>query len=147
MTNDKERPDCNSQFQRHYRWNFFKNLKLPKGHSWELIPLLAIKTALLFSISFMCYHRMFVTTIDVTLRDYHRFEIPSVPRFFDLRNPRVLKLWYTKKLKPAIHLDNRYRLMRHEPMLDADGKETDEIGEDDSIDIEELLRQQEKAPE
>ncbi|KAF7382009.1 hypothetical protein HZH66_013441 [Vespula vulgaris] len=34
---------------------------------------------------------MFVTTIDVTLRDYHRFEIPSVPRFFDLRNPRVLK--------------------------------------------------------
>ncbi|KAF7383037.1 hypothetical protein HZH68_014886 [Vespula germanica] len=57
------------------------------------------------------------------------------------------KLWYTKKLKPAIHLDNRYRLMRHEPMLDADGKETDEIGEDDSIDIEELLRQQEKAPE
>nr|KAF7398019.1 hypothetical protein H0235_016027 [Vespula pensylvanica] len=35
MTNDKERPDCNSQFQRHYRWNFFKNLKLPKGHSWE----------------------------------------------------------------------------------------------------------------
>ncbi|KAF7383042.1 hypothetical protein HZH68_014891 [Vespula germanica] len=35
MTNDKEKPDCNSQFQRHYRWNFFKNLKLPKGHSWE----------------------------------------------------------------------------------------------------------------
>ncbi|KAL2749585.1 hypothetical protein V1477_002525 [Vespula maculifrons] len=58
---------------------------------YVLIPLLAIKTALLFTISFMCYHRMFVTTIDVTLRDYHRFEIPSVPRFFDLRNPRVLK--------------------------------------------------------
>lgn len=34
------------------------------------------------------------------------------------------------ELKPAIHLDNRYRLMRHEPMLDADGKKTDEIGED-----------------
>ncbi|TGZ52533.1 Uncharacterized protein DBV15_07946 [Temnothorax longispinosus] len=32
--------------------------------------------------------------------------------------------------KPAIHLDNRYRLMRHEPMLDADGNETDQIGED-----------------
>ncbi|KAF7383039.1 hypothetical protein HZH68_014888 [Vespula germanica] len=59
--------------------------------TFQLIPLLAIKTALLFTISFMCYHRMFVTTIDVTLRDYHRFEIPSVPRFFDLRNPRVLK--------------------------------------------------------
>ncbi|KAL2713472.1 hypothetical protein V1478_017170, partial [Vespula squamosa] len=54
------------------------------------------------------------------------------------------KLWYTKKINPAIHLDNRYRLMRHEPMLDADGKETNEIGEDDSVDIEDLLRAEEK---
>ncbi|KAK1130309.1 hypothetical protein K0M31_018445 [Melipona bicolor] len=36
------------------------------------------------------------------------------------------------KLKPAIHLDNRYRLMRNEPMLDADGNETDQIGEDET---------------
>jgi len=35
------------------------------------------------------------------------------------------------KLKPAINLDNRYRLMRHEPMLDAEGNVTTELGEDD----------------
>lgn len=35
-------------------------------------------------------------------------------------------------VKPAIHLDNRYRLMRGEPMLDANGNETDEIGEDET---------------
>ncbi|KAL2713469.1 hypothetical protein V1478_017167, partial [Vespula squamosa] len=63
------------------------------------LPLFAIKAALLISITFMCYQRMFVTTIDVTLRDYHRFEIPSVPRFFDLRNPRVLKEYEKKKRK------------------------------------------------
>lgn len=33
-----------------------------------------------------------------------------------------------REWKPAIHLDNRYRLMRHEPMLDADGNKTDKIG-------------------
>nr|KAF7398013.1 hypothetical protein H0235_016021 [Vespula pensylvanica] len=75
-------------------------------------------------------------------------ETPRRSRMYGYGRPTNSgRLWYTKKLKPAIHLDNRYRLMRHEPMLDADGKETDEIGEDDSIDIEELLRQQEKAPE
>lgn len=35
-------------------------------------------------------------------------------------------------LHPAIHLDNRYRLMRREPMLDADGNETTEIGRDET---------------
>ncbi|XP_071574285.1 uncharacterized protein [Temnothorax nylanderi] len=84
----------------------------------------------MLAIPFMAYHRLFVTTIDVQLTDYQRFEIPSVPRFFDLRNPRTLKLITLTEWKPAIHLDNRYRLMRHEPMLDADGNETDQIGED-----------------
>ncbi|KZC07951.1 hypothetical protein WN55_09014 [Dufourea novaeangliae] len=37
-----------------------------------------------------------------------------------------------QELKPAIHLDNRYRLMRNEPMLDAEGRETDCIGEDET---------------
>ncbi|KYN05272.1 hypothetical protein ALC62_03795 [Cyphomyrmex costatus] len=41
------------------------------------------------------------------------------------------QLFQFKEWKPAIHLDNRYRLMRHEPMLDADGNVTDVLGEDD----------------
>lgn len=36
------------------------------------------------------------------------------------------------ELKPAIYLDNLYRLMRKEPMLDADGNKIDEIGEDET---------------
>ncbi|KAI4482202.1 hypothetical protein M0804_008753 [Polistes exclamans] len=52
------------------------------------------------------------------------------------------QLWHRKKLKPAIHLDNRYRLMRHEPMLDANGNETNEIGEDDTISIDDLLEEE-----
>lgn len=42
----------------------------------------------------------------------------------------LFQLIQFKEWKPAIHLDNRYRLMRHEPMLDADGKVTDVLGED-----------------
>lgn len=38
----------------------------------------------------------------------------------------------THDWKPAIHLDNRYRLMRGEQMLDALGNPTDEIGEDET---------------
>ncbi|XP_071627465.1 uncharacterized protein [Temnothorax longispinosus] len=97
---------------------------------FQLIPLVFVQTCVMLAIPFMAYHRLFVTTIDVQLTDYQRFEIPSVPRFFDLRNPRTLKLITLTEWKPAIHLDNRYRLMRHEPMLDADGNETDQIGED-----------------
>ncbi|XP_076681606.1 uncharacterized protein LOC143375886 [Andrena cerasifolii] len=84
---------------------------------------------------------MFVTTIDVNFDKYQRFEIPSIPRFFDLRNPRHLKLMKMQELKPAIHLDNRYRLMRLESMLDADGNETDSIGEDETAppDLEEAF--------
>lgn len=46
-----------------------------------------------------------------------------------------------REWKPAIHLDNRYRLMRHEPMLDADGNVTEEIGEDETAPptLEEVL--------
>lgn len=42
------------------------------------------------------------------------------------------QLMQLQELKPAIHLDNRYRLMRKEPMLDASGRETDTIGEDET---------------
>ncbi|KOX70107.1 hypothetical protein WN51_04847 [Melipona quadrifasciata] len=49
-----------------------------------------------------------------------------------LCNKSVVKIIKRHKLKPAIHLDNRYRLMRNEPMLDADGNETDQIGEDET---------------
>ncbi|CAL7939266.1 unnamed protein product [Xylocopa violacea] len=61
------------------------------------------------------------------------FEFSRFPR----RRKKIVKvvvenLIKTREWKPAIHLDNRYRLMRNEPMLDADGKETDQIGEDDS---------------
>ncbi|KYM82663.1 hypothetical protein ALC53_06838 [Atta colombica] len=41
----------------------------------------------------------------------------------------LFQLIQFQKPQPAIHLDNRYRLMRHEPMLDADGNVTDVIGE------------------
>ncbi|XP_046828475.1 uncharacterized protein LOC124428465 [Vespa crabro] len=92
-------------------------------------------------------HLVSISFFAFSLKDYHRFEIPSVPRFFDLRNPRVLKLWHTKKPQPAIHLDNRYRLMRHEPMLDVDGNETNEIGEDDMIDIKDPPKEGEKDRE
>ncbi|XP_072759193.1 uncharacterized protein [Anoplolepis gracilipes] len=98
--------------------------------NWELIPLAFVSTCAALAVPFMTYHRLFVSTIDVQMTDYQRFEIPSVPRFYDLRNPRSLKLITFTEYKPAIHLDNRYRLMRHEPMLDAEGKETNKIGED-----------------
>ncbi|KYN27555.1 hypothetical protein ALC57_03055 [Trachymyrmex cornetzi] len=97
---------------------------------WELIPLVLFNACVMLAVPSMIYHRFFVTTIDVQLTDYQRFEIPSVPRFYDLRNPRSLKLIQLKEWKPAIHLDNRYRLMRHEPMLDADGNVTNMLGED-----------------
>ncbi|XP_034181579.1 uncharacterized protein LOC117604995 [Osmia lignaria lignaria] len=100
--------------------------------NWVLMPLVLIKICVLTSAALLAAHRLFWTTIDVRLYDYYRFEIPPVPRFFDLRNPRPLKLVKLQRLCPAIHLDNRYRLMRHEPMLDADGKETKEIGKDES---------------
>ncbi|XP_018316325.1 uncharacterized protein [Mycetomoellerius zeteki] len=97
---------------------------------WELIPLVLLNACVMLAVPSLIYHRLFITTIDVQLTDYQRYEIPSVPRFYDLRNPRILKLIQFKEWKPAIHLDNRYRLMRHEPMLDADGKVTDVLGED-----------------
>ncbi|XP_076761892.1 uncharacterized protein LOC143429923, partial [Xylocopa sonorina] len=98
---------------------------------FQIIPLLALEACVLLSIPILASHRIFFTTIDVRIAGYHRFEIPSVPTFFDLRNPRVLKLIKFRDWKPTIHLDNRYRLMRNEPMLDANGRETDRIGEDD----------------
>ncbi|XP_011064657.1 PREDICTED: uncharacterized protein LOC105152218 [Acromyrmex echinatior] len=97
---------------------------------FQLLPLVVLSTCAMIAMPSMAYHRLFITTIDVQLTDYQRFEIPSVPRFYDLRNPRSLKIIKFKKWKPAIHLDNRYRLMRQEPMLDADGNVTNELGED-----------------
>ncbi|XP_067210425.1 uncharacterized protein [Linepithema humile] len=97
---------------------------------FEIIPVVFIQACSLIGMPLMMAHRAFVTTIDVQLTSYQRFEIPSVPRFFDLRKPRSLKFITFAKVDPAIHLDNRYRLMRNEPMLDADGKETDRIGDD-----------------
>ncbi|XP_050449821.1 uncharacterized protein LOC126850654 [Cataglyphis hispanica] len=96
----------------------------------ELIPLAFLTVWSSATICFWTYHRLFISTIDVQMTQYARYEIPSVPKFFDLRNPRSLKILTFTHYKPAIHLDNRYRLMRHEPMLDADYKETDQIGED-----------------
>lgn len=53
----------------------------------------------------------------------------------------MFQLRKTVDWKPAIHLDNRYRLMRHEPMLDADGNVTDQIGEDENAgSLEDLLQ-------
>ncbi|XP_036151326.1 uncharacterized protein LOC118648898 [Monomorium pharaonis] len=96
----------------------------------EFIPLICLQACMMFAMPLFALHRLFVTTIDVQMTDYQRFEIPSVPKFFDLRKPRTLKFITLTPLKPAIHLDNRYRLMRHEPMLDADGNRTNVIGED-----------------
>jgi hypothetical protein len=42
------------------------------------------------------------------------------------------------KYEPAIHLDNRYRLMAGLPMLDADGNETTEIGIDNTASVWDL---------
>ncbi|XP_011690513.1 PREDICTED: uncharacterized protein LOC105451640 [Wasmannia auropunctata] len=109
------------------RRNLFRIEGIKKHY--EMVPLLILQTCAFFAMPFWSYHRMFLTTIDVQLTEYQRFEIPSKPRFFDLRNPRSMKLiTFGKEWKPAIHLDNRYRLMRHEPMLDAYGNVTDKIG-------------------
>ncbi|XP_032675238.1 uncharacterized protein LOC116846028 isoform X2 [Odontomachus brunneus] len=59
--------------------------------NWQLIPLAVLHACMMIAIPFIACHRLFVTTIDVQLTDYQRFEIPSVPRFFDLRKPRSLK--------------------------------------------------------
>ncbi|XP_076227756.1 uncharacterized protein LOC143175014 [Nomia melanderi] len=115
--------------------------------NWSVIPLLMIEACVLVSIPLIALHRMFVTTIDVKLGGRSRYEIPSIPRFYDLRNPRSLKLMQLQELKPAIHLDNRYRLMRKEPMLDANGCETDTIGEDETAppDLKEAFEQRLKC--
>ncbi|XP_053996577.1 uncharacterized protein LOC128886040 isoform X2 [Hylaeus anthracinus] len=112
------------------KFNLFSIKKMKKN--WSVIPLLAIQTCVLVAIPLLSCYKMFFTAIDVQLGGYQRFEIPSIPRFIDLRNPRVFKLVKMQEWKPAIHLDNRYRLMRNEPMLDANGNETDDIGEDET---------------
>ncbi|XP_074096062.1 uncharacterized protein LOC141525449 [Cotesia typhae] len=83
----------------------------------------------------MIYHRMFLTTIDVQLSQKinQRFEVSSKPGFIDLRNPRLLKLIGCNTPEPAIDLDNRYRLMRHEQMLDAQGNPTDKFIKDSRV--------------
>ncbi|CAK9812084.1 hypothetical protein ANTPLA_LOCUS7283 [Anthophora plagiata] len=92
--------------------------------------MIAIKAGILMVIPVLASYRLFFATIDVTLGGYHRFEIPTVPRFFDLREPRVLKIVKRNELKPAIFLDNLYRMMRGDPMVDENGNEIEEIGED-----------------
>ncbi|XP_026670930.1 uncharacterized protein LOC108626817 isoform X1 [Ceratina calcarata] len=101
--------------------------------NWSVIPLLVMNLTLVAIIPPILCFRLFYATIDVQLGDgYYRYEIPTVPRFFDLRKPRSLKLVQFHEIKPAVHLDNRYRLMRHEPMLDAEGQRTDKIGKDET---------------
>ncbi|XP_017883198.1 uncharacterized protein LOC108626817 isoform X2 [Ceratina calcarata] len=48
------------------------------------------------------------------------------------RSAMFIPLVQFHEIKPAVHLDNRYRLMRHEPMLDAEGQRTDKIGKDET---------------
>ncbi|XP_076396421.1 uncharacterized protein LOC105662556 [Megachile rotundata] len=125
----------------------FYSLKTVKKE-YSMVPLVIVKGLVLLSLPIITAHRFFLTTIDVQVCGYHRFEIPSVPRFFDLRNPRSLKLIKDRNLQPAIHLDNRYRLMRGEPMLDANGNETSEIGDDGAYapDMEEAYKEIRKSP-
>ncbi|XP_018341884.1 PREDICTED: uncharacterized protein LOC108748323 isoform X1 [Trachymyrmex septentrionalis] len=81
---------------------------------WELIPLVLLNVCMMVVIPSMVYHRFFVSTIDIQPTAYQRFEIPSVPRFYDLRNPRSLKfldsILVSSKLRVRI-IDN---LMRKE---------------------------------
>ncbi|XP_043268063.1 uncharacterized protein [Venturia canescens] len=112
-------------------WDLFSIARLKKCP--ELIPLVAVQVASIAGIFFITYHRIFVTTIDVQLDKKPRWEMKSVPGFFDLREPRNLKLKRKHEWKPAIHLDNRYRLMRNEKMLDANGNVTDQIGVDENM--------------
>ncbi|XP_015119267.1 uncharacterized protein LOC107042646 [Diachasma alloeum] len=107
--------------------------------NYAVTPLLALQLGAAGGILFMIYHRTFVTTIDVQM-GYQRWEMESKPRFIDLRNPRSLKL-IKDKPAPAIALDNRYRLMRNEPMYDANGQETNEIGTDEPEVTEEEVYQ------
>ncbi|XP_024942570.1 uncharacterized protein LOC107269499 isoform X2 [Cephus cinctus] len=75
-------PTCDPQ-------KFFLFAQLRKH--WSLIPLVALNCLIFTAIPLFAWHRTFVTTIDVQLGNYQRWEIPTVPRFFDLRNPRNLK--------------------------------------------------------
>ncbi|KYN39598.1 hypothetical protein ALC56_06092 [Trachymyrmex septentrionalis] len=76
-----------------------------------------------------------VTIVTIGIRNVTRFNIDNAKEDSSTlvwNNIKMyVKLIQFKPWKPAIHLDNRYRLMRHEPMLDADGNETDVIGKDD----------------
>ncbi|XP_076175199.1 uncharacterized protein LOC143150615 [Ptiloglossa arizonensis] len=121
------------------KFDLFSMKKLKK--CWSTIPLLLLQACVVISIPVIGCYKLFYTSIDVQLGGRQRFEIPSVPWFFDLRKPRVLKLVKLQEWKPVIHLDNRYRLMRNEPMLDADGNVTDDIGEDEaaSLNMEEAF--------
>ncbi|XP_018341885.1 PREDICTED: uncharacterized protein LOC108748323 isoform X2 [Trachymyrmex septentrionalis] len=68
---------------------------------WELIPLVLLNVCMMVVIPSMVYHRFFVSTIDIQPTAYQRFEIPSVPRFYDLRNPRSLKFdtrWHSLQI-------------------------------------------------
>ncbi|EGI59066.1 hypothetical protein G5I_12777 [Acromyrmex echinatior] len=79
-----------------------------------------------------------VTRFNIDNRGYEKLHSPEGR--WAAKEDRSTLVWnnikiYTKiikfkKWKPAIHLDNRYRLMRQEPMLDADGNVTNELGED-----------------
>ncbi|KAF7997086.1 hypothetical protein HCN44_005363 [Aphidius gifuensis] len=95
-------------------------------------------------IGYWTYHRLFVTTIDVQLGS-QRWEMTSDSEFFDLRYPRSLKMFKRDKIEPAIGLDNRYRLMRGERMLDAKGNITNDYGDPPGVNsLEELAQQSQK---
>ncbi|XP_043468867.1 uncharacterized protein LOC122502742 [Leptopilina heterotoma] len=101
---------------------------------YSSIPLAFLIMYDLCAVTLFSYNALFCSTIDVRLsgRNLPRYEMTSSPGWFDLRKPRCLKLLKIQDIKPAIHLDNRYRLMRGEQMLDALGNPTDEIGEDET---------------
>lgn len=92
----------------------------------KLFPLLQVET---FAWLRAYPHTTLLPTVEICSNFYILLKRKNKKKLFFR-----LQLWYTKKQKPAIHLDNRYRLMRHEPMLDADGNETNEIGEEDRTD-------------
>ncbi|XP_078040149.1 uncharacterized protein LOC144471711 [Augochlora pura] len=130
------------------KFDLFSNKKKIMRH-YGIIPLLVIKAGVICAIPLIILHRMFVTTIDLRLYRSHRYEIPTTPEFIDLRAPRTLKLRTVEEVKPAVHLDNRYRLMRHEQMLNDEGCKTDNIGEDETApptNIKEAIEKLQRDP-
>ncbi|XP_011297040.1 uncharacterized protein [Fopius arisanus] len=137
MSNSKPSIKCPPKMDLALTTGIYTTAQIKKNYG--VCPLLALQLGALGGMLFMIYHRTFVTTIDVQMGN-QRWEMQSKPKFIDLRNPRSLKLM-ENKIESTIALDNRYRLMRNEPMYDVSGQETDEIGDDEPELSEEELRE------